>query len=146
MKSWFTILFSTFCITSSRRLNANKDECHTDLSCYVQNQSIAVSFTASDAIMQTWIGIYPEMEEVKDDLNISPLHSVWACSDCDTPHEVTFHIDLEPGTYVAQSHGIGHFGQTTFSQSKSFVVKAFGEKCNENMGTNLRAATAYARM
>ena len=36
---------------------------------------------------------------------------------------------LRPGTYMAQSHGVGYFGHTTSSESSIFEILPPGKKC-----------------
>jgi hypothetical protein len=51
---------------------------------------------------------------------------------------------LGPGSYKAQSYGIGPFGHTASAASKIFVVKGEGETCPASKSI-LRAKTSMAR-
>ena len=134
-----------------RRLQRHHDQIHTDDTCYnYENHQIKASFSASDAIMASWVGIYSadqvelNREEVKD-VYKQPLYSIWACEKCENPNQVTFEMEIDAGSYVVQSHGIGHYGQTTFAQSKPFEIKPVGEHCNDThlkKETNLRASAS----
>ena len=133
----------------NRRQQRHQDKISTDTACYSSDQRIHATFSASDAIMQSWVGIYKDIGDGGADVTVDvyrkPIHSIWSCDRCDTPNEVTFDIatlKLESGSYVVQSHGIGHYGQTTFAQSDPFTIKPSGRHCDDNHLNNLRASTS----